>query len=321
MLRIIITVLFMAVAAVIVGLSFYYGTQTPKGGLLLNLGTEIMGIALTVSIVEWLFERREIRSTHRHRTVSSLANQLRLAINALDQIYAFELTDWSNYCGELRERLPRRTSSLGDNKKIVLDALGQSEKTLNLAREISSFRNDARGFYDLLDTSLDRHDDELASFDRTLKDASKPGESLEFLRTELIRITPMLSSAVAQSVSSELCSTCPNLSVIGEIMNRQERIRLYDLIYLSRFRREAEREWRHRNFEVVAEYLKELQRKALDEFAQRDIPPVIVSLANTYMTQERAAIAKRLQYEIDVRKLDDLVKKVQNAIFEETPPD
>lgn len=61
MLRISITILFIALAGCVIAMAFRIGPETPWGGLWLNLGTEIIGIALTVAIVEWLFERRRLQ--------------------------------------------------------------------------------------------------------------------------------------------------------------------------------------------------------------------------------------------------------------------
>ena len=58
MLRITITLIAVLVSAVILKASFSPNISTATSGLLMNLGTEIIGIALTVAIVEWLFERR-----------------------------------------------------------------------------------------------------------------------------------------------------------------------------------------------------------------------------------------------------------------------
>lgn len=59
MLRILIVSLFLVVAGVIIGVSFN-GEDIKTADFLLNLGTEIVGIVLTVAIVEYLFERRRL---------------------------------------------------------------------------------------------------------------------------------------------------------------------------------------------------------------------------------------------------------------------
>jgi hypothetical protein len=56
--RLAVTASFLLVAGVVTWLAFVVGAQTPMGNLLINLGTEIMGIVLTVAVVEWFFERR-----------------------------------------------------------------------------------------------------------------------------------------------------------------------------------------------------------------------------------------------------------------------
>ena len=65
MLRWLVTVGFLVVALAVLTASFWLGVETPTGTLLVNLGTEIMGIVLTVAIVEWFFERRRLQNRAR----------------------------------------------------------------------------------------------------------------------------------------------------------------------------------------------------------------------------------------------------------------
>lgn len=58
MLRLTVTASFLLLASAVVWTSFLVGAETPTGNLLINLGTEIMGIVLTVAVVEWFFEKR-----------------------------------------------------------------------------------------------------------------------------------------------------------------------------------------------------------------------------------------------------------------------
>ena len=56
---------FLSVAAVILWVSFIFGVETSTGTLLINLGTEIVGIVITVAVVEWFFERRRLQTRGR----------------------------------------------------------------------------------------------------------------------------------------------------------------------------------------------------------------------------------------------------------------
>ena len=58
MLRWIVTLAALAVAAGVLGWSAYIGADTDAGTILGNLGTELVGIVITVAVVEWFFERR-----------------------------------------------------------------------------------------------------------------------------------------------------------------------------------------------------------------------------------------------------------------------
>jgi hypothetical protein len=58
MFRVLLTAGFLALGSLVLLLSVYLGAEGTSGALLLNLGTEILGIVLTIAIVDWLFERR-----------------------------------------------------------------------------------------------------------------------------------------------------------------------------------------------------------------------------------------------------------------------
>jgi hypothetical protein len=49
---------FLVVATVIIWSAFLVVDGSPRQSLLINLGTEIIGIVITVAVVEWFFERR-----------------------------------------------------------------------------------------------------------------------------------------------------------------------------------------------------------------------------------------------------------------------
>ena len=73
--RAIVTGVFLVLSGGVIAVAFLIGTDRPGGDLMLNLGTEIMGIVLTVTIVDWFFERRRLQTRARQ-----------LAWNALHQI-------------------------------------------------------------------------------------------------------------------------------------------------------------------------------------------------------------------------------------------
>lgn len=65
MLRGVVTGGFLIVAAAVLWVSFVVGVNTPTGTFLVNLGTEIVGIVMTVAVVEWFFERRRLQTRGR----------------------------------------------------------------------------------------------------------------------------------------------------------------------------------------------------------------------------------------------------------------
>jgi hypothetical protein len=62
LLRIVLIGGFLSIAGVILWVSFIFGVDTSMGTLLINLGTEIIGIVITVAVVEWFFERRRLQT-------------------------------------------------------------------------------------------------------------------------------------------------------------------------------------------------------------------------------------------------------------------
>jgi hypothetical protein len=55
MIRALVTAGFLTFSAVIIWLAFWFGMDTPRGQLFVNLGTEMVGIVITVAVVELLF--------------------------------------------------------------------------------------------------------------------------------------------------------------------------------------------------------------------------------------------------------------------------
>ena len=65
MIRIAITLGSLIIAAVVIWVAFFIGEESGTGNLLINLGVEIVGIVLTVAVVEWFFERRRLQNQGR----------------------------------------------------------------------------------------------------------------------------------------------------------------------------------------------------------------------------------------------------------------
>jgi hypothetical protein len=70
--RAVVTAGFLLLSVVLIWISYHEGTEVFAGDLLMNLATEIMGIVLTVAIVDWFFERRRMASRARQMAWSSL---------------------------------------------------------------------------------------------------------------------------------------------------------------------------------------------------------------------------------------------------------
>ncbi|HZD05176.1 MAG TPA: hypothetical protein VE173_09670, partial [Longimicrobiales bacterium] len=74
-----LTAFFLLFSALLVWAAFQVGTDRTTGDLLLNLGTETMGIVLTVTIVDWFFERRRLQARARQLSWGAL-HQLEHAV-------------------------------------------------------------------------------------------------------------------------------------------------------------------------------------------------------------------------------------------------
>jgi len=62
MVRVLVITGFLVLAGVILWIPFLIGPETPTGTLLINLGSEFVGIILTIAVVEWFFERRRLQN-------------------------------------------------------------------------------------------------------------------------------------------------------------------------------------------------------------------------------------------------------------------
>ena len=65
MTRVVVVAVFMVVASSILAGALFVGTSTAAGSIMVNLGTEIFGIVITVAVVEWFFERRRLQDRAR----------------------------------------------------------------------------------------------------------------------------------------------------------------------------------------------------------------------------------------------------------------
>jgi len=72
LLRAIVTAAFLLIAVLVLWMAFFIGAETSMGTLLINLGTEIVGIVMTVAVVEWFFERRRLQTRGRQLAWDSL---------------------------------------------------------------------------------------------------------------------------------------------------------------------------------------------------------------------------------------------------------
>ena len=72
MLRAMVTGGFLVVALIILSISFVFSVEPSTESLLVNLGTEIIGIVITVAVVEWFFERRRLQNRGRQLTWDAL---------------------------------------------------------------------------------------------------------------------------------------------------------------------------------------------------------------------------------------------------------
>ncbi len=72
MLRITIAVLFLVVSAGLIWIAFLGDPSALSASLLVNLGTEVFGILVTVAVVEWIFERRRLQDRARELAWNTL---------------------------------------------------------------------------------------------------------------------------------------------------------------------------------------------------------------------------------------------------------
>lgn len=74
MFRILVVGGFFLVSVAVVVWSYVVGVNTPTGTVLVNLGTEIFGILITLAVVDWLLERRRLQDRARELSWRVLHN-------------------------------------------------------------------------------------------------------------------------------------------------------------------------------------------------------------------------------------------------------
>ena len=126
MLRAMVTGGFLVLALIILSISFVFSVEPSTESLLVNLGTEIIGIVITVAVVEWFFERRRLQNRGRQLT--------------WDALHAVEHAVWV-WQGGPRER---------DTDEVlgVLDAVGDNDRIPDFTEGL--FRPDTPVLADVL---------------------------------------------------------------------------------------------------------------------------------------------------------------------------
>lgn len=192
MLRALVTGGFLLFAAIILLLAFLAGVGTPVGTLLINLGTEVVGIVLTVAIVEWFFERRRLQGRGR---------QL-----AWDSLHAIGHAVWVWQGG------PRE---MGTEEMLgILDAVGEGDTVsqategllLSLGVRSRRFLNDDQSPIAAIPGLMDgfEHLSRLAS----IRDATKPASPRQVARV-LEAATMSLAAALGRCTEPHLASLVP----------------------------------------------------------------------------------------------------------------
>lgn len=72
MIRLVVTAVFLLVSVGLILAAFRTGADTGSGTLLINLGTEIFGVFVTIAVVEWFLERRRKQDRARELAWSTL---------------------------------------------------------------------------------------------------------------------------------------------------------------------------------------------------------------------------------------------------------
>ena len=131
MMRIGIAAAFLIISALMIGSAFIEGGVT-KADFLLNLGTEVFGIVLTVAIVEYLLERRQLQDEARQiawQVLHSVDHAIWVWQGGARQFDIGELQALLDLAAE-SDPVPRFTQNL------LLQIGSRSENTLRSKREV-----------------------------------------------------------------------------------------------------------------------------------------------------------------------------------------
>ncbi len=156
MIRAAVVTVFLVIAVTIVTVAMLLGTDTPLGGFLANLGTEIFGIVITVAVVEYFFERRRLQD--RAREIAwSILHGIEQGIwmwqggprrMGTDQLLGLAVSidssdELAPYTQSQLQSLGDRTSQILQRQRAAIRSVGGLEEALNDLTSLKSLGEDA----------------------------------------------------------------------------------------------------------------------------------------------------------------------------------
>jgi len=156
MIRAAVVTVFLVIAVTIVTVAMFLGTDTPLGGFLANLGTEIFGIVITVAVVEYFFERRRLQDRAREIAWSILhgieqciwmwqGGPRRMGTDQLLGLAASidSSDELAPYTQSQLQGLGDRTSQILQRQRAAIKSVGGLEEALNDLTSLKGLGEDA----------------------------------------------------------------------------------------------------------------------------------------------------------------------------------
>jgi hypothetical protein len=131
------------VIATLIVLAAIFGKLPDKWpDLMLNLGTELMGIVITVLIIDWLIQRRERYHGRRRRVTGNLGFIFYDVLQRmLPECYDWRIKDLQNECRWFRQKWNARESYFSSDEQVdITNAFHTAEQILEQLNTYSTLR-------------------------------------------------------------------------------------------------------------------------------------------------------------------------------------
>lgn len=324
-----------------------------------NIATDLIGVWLTVRIVESLLQAREKFHSIRRTTVSNLRYFLRIAQEITPEFYEWRINSLQNELRWFEEKLPKRkkylyrdeyddiVKTIGSGRKLLQNVQSymeiqhrledleddEIEKVVNQTNEkrekVIDFLNQIRQYRDQLKFNDSKDKFELEGFLNTINFQVLNNENcLDYFSKEdreIIEIFIQNISSVFKNLESVSIHDFTNL--YSEIdfqcidqFKYNKRINLYEIVEYKEVQRSYSR-FRHRKNNHQLDKLSNILEIARKKYNSDEKNSLLSSTLGKYFDLVSQLTSLRLVVDDEVSSLEQFVENVKSNIWEESGSD